>query len=136
MSDPVEEFFAGYSPDVQAISRALRAMLKDRVPQALELLHASQNHVGYTHPASARDTICYICPMKNYVRLGFMYGGYLPDPTHALQGAGKRLRHVKVRTLQAAGDPVLEQLVEAAWAEAEGRTKGTGTTSSRQPHLP
>lgn len=123
MPDPVEEFFAGYSPDIQAISRALRAIVKDRMPQALEVLHASQNHVGYTHPASARDTICYICPMKDYVRLGFMYGGYLADPAQALEGAGKRLRHVKVRTLQAAGDPTLEQLVEAAWTETETRLK-------------
>lgn len=123
MPDPVEEFFAGYSPDIQAISRALRAIVKDRMPQALEVLHASQNHVGYTHPASARDTICYICPMKDYVRLGFIYGGHLADPARALEGAGKRLRHVKVRTLQAAGDPTLEQLVEDAWAEAETRLK-------------
>ena len=123
MPDSVEEFFAGYPPEVRAISRKLRAMLWDTMPQAAELLHASQNHVGYSLSEAARETICYICPMKDYVRLGFMYGGYLPDPTQVLEGEGKRLRHVKVRTPQGADDAALARLVEEAWKEAEARTK-------------
>ena len=122
MPDPVEEFFASYPPGVQAISRTLRSMVRAGMPQAIELLHASQNHIGYSHTASPRDTVCYICPMRDYVRLGFMYGGHLADPHEMLVGTGKRLRHVKIRTAQAAGDPALAQLVEAAWTEAGERT--------------
>lgn len=123
MPDPIEDFFACYPPEVQAISRTLRAMVRAGMPQALELLHASQNHVGYSHAASPRDTICYICPMRDYVRLGFMYGGHLADPERVLEGTGKRLRHVKVRTLEATHGPALAQLVASAWAEAEERTE-------------
>jgi hypothetical protein len=47
-----------------------------------------------------------------------MYGGGLPDPERMLEGTGKWLRHVKVRTVKAAGDPALERLVEAAWTDA------------------
>lgn len=123
MPDPIDEFFVDYLPEVQAISRTLRAMVRAGIPQALELLHASQNHVGYSHAASPRDTICYICPMRDYVRLGFMYGGHLADPEQVLEGTGKRLRHVKVRTLEAAHGPALAQFIAAAWAEAEERTE-------------
>ena len=119
MPDPIEEFFALYPPDVQAISRKLRAMVKSAMPpQANEVLFASQNHIGYSFTESMRDLICYICPMKDYVRLGFMFGTHLPDPDQMLQGTGKRLRHVKVRTLKDAGHPALERLVQAAWADA------------------
>ncbi|HEY6539733.1 MAG TPA: DUF1801 domain-containing protein, partial [Ktedonobacteraceae bacterium] len=65
-----------------------------------------------------RDTICYICPLKDYVRLGFMYGTNLPDPHQLLTGEGQRLRHVKVRTNEEAKNPALKQLVEDAWADA------------------
>ena len=117
MVDPIEQFLAGYPPDVQAISRQLRAMVKSHMPErAKEVLFASQNHIGYSLSESMRDRICYICPMKDYVRLGFMFGGYLADPDQMLEGTGKRLRHVKVRTLEAASHPALERLVEAAWA--------------------
>jgi len=61
MIDPIEEFFAGYSPDVQAISRKLRAMVKSAMPQANEILFASHNHIGYSFSESMGDRICYIC---------------------------------------------------------------------------
>jgi hypothetical protein len=118
MLDPIEEFFARYPSDIQIISRKLRAMVTTAIPQANELLFASQNHVAYSFSQSRRDTICYICPMKDYVRLGFMFGSYLPDPHQMLIGEGKRLRHVKVRTTEGAEDPALESLVRAAWTNA------------------
>ena len=120
MLDPIEAFLAGYGPDVQAISRTLRAMVKSAMPEANEILFASHNHIGYALSESMRDRICYICPMKDYVRLGFMFGTHLDDPNQLLVGTGKRLRHVKVRSVQEASNPALERLVEAAWADAVG----------------
>ena len=120
MLDPIEAFFAGYTPDVQAISRTLRAMVKSAMPEANEILFASHNHIGYALGKSICDRICYICPMKDYARLGFMFGTHLDDPNQLLVGTGKRLRHVKVRSVQEASNPALERLVEAAWADAVG----------------
>ena len=118
MQDPIEAFFADYPPQVQSISRTLRAMVQNVMPQANEILFANQNHIAYSFSASRRDTICYICPLKDYVRFGFMYGTRLPDPQQVLIGEGQRLRHVKVRTDEEAKNPALKQLVEDAWAEA------------------
>ena len=121
MADAVEEFFARYTPDVQAISQALRTMVMGTMPEAIECLFASQDHVSYLSTQSARDELVYICPMKDYVRLGFYYGANLPNPQGILVGEGKRLRHVKVRTRQEAHNPALERLVESAWIEATER---------------
>lgn len=118
MLDPVDEFFAGYPPEIQAISRALRAMVRATVPDAIEIPVTHQDHVSYALTAYPRYTIVYICPLPTYVRLGFMFGGTLPDPEHLLEGTGKRLRHNKVRTLAAAQNPALADLVRAAWATA------------------
>ena len=118
MQDPIETFFAGYPPEVQSISRTLRAMVNNAMPQANEILFANQNHIAYSFSTSRRDTICYICPLQDYVRLGFMYGTHLSDPHHLLIGEGQRLRHVKVRTGEGAKNPALKELVEDAWADA------------------
>src|SRR5579863_9170731 len=115
MLDPYEAFFAGYTPDVQAISRELRAMVRGTIPEANEILFARHNHIGYLFTESMQDRVCYICPLKDYVRLGFDFGGQLADPERLLEGTGKRMRHVKVRTLKEAENPALKQLVEAAW---------------------
>lgn len=118
MLDSFEAFFAGYTPDVQAISWKLRAMVKGGMPVANEVLFARHNHIGYLFTESVHDRVCYICPLRDYVRLGFDFGGQLADPGQMLEGTGKRMRHVKVRTLKEADNPALNQLVEAAWAEA------------------
>ena len=121
--DPIEAFFAGYPPEVQAISRTLRAVVQRAMPQANEILVAKQNHIAYSFSTSRHDTIACICPLKDYVRLGFMYGTYLPDPHQLLIGEGQRLRHVKVRTNEAANNSALKQLVEAAWVDAPAHMK-------------
>jgi hypothetical protein len=123
MDDLVEEFFARYTPDIQATSRILREMVRGAIPEAIERLFASQNHVSYLFTPSARDELVYICPMKDYARLGFYNGGSLPDPGGLLVGEGKRLRHVKVRGPQEASNQALELLVKAAWVEADGRLR-------------
>src|SRR5205085_9234619 len=116
-----EAFLAGYPPEVQAVSRALRAMVQQAMPQAHEILYARHNHIGYNVTASPRPRICYICPLQDYVGLGFDYGGLLADPAGLLVGTGKRMRHVKVYALDEARRPALEHLVGAAWAEAVAR---------------
>jgi hypothetical protein len=118
MPDPIEDFWAGYSPQAAEIGRALRAMVRATIPQAHEILVARDNYIGYCVGESPRNSVCHLCPVRDYVRLGFWYGGRLADPAHRLEGTGKRLRHVKVRTLAAAHDPALPALVAAAWAEA------------------
>jgi hypothetical protein len=124
MPDAIEAFLASYPPEMQAISRALRAMVTETMPpQAREVLYASHNHFAYSFSESMADRICYICPMKEYVRLGFMFGAHLPDPDQMLVGEGKRLRHVKVHTLEAANHPALKGLVEAAWTDASTQIK-------------
>jgi hypothetical protein len=61
--------------------------------------------------------------MKDYVRLGFMFGTHLADPNQMLIGEGKRLRHVKVKTVNDASNEALERLVEEAWMDAVSHMK-------------
>lgn len=74
--------------------------------------------IGYSLTQSPFDRICYIAPQKNYVNLGFFFGSLLPDPQHLLVGEGKRMRHVKVRNVEDASNPALEELMKEAWKDA------------------
>jgi hypothetical protein len=119
MSSEIADFLSNYPDDMQAISQILREMVVAAMPHANEILHASQNHIGYSPSQSSYDQIAYICPMQDYVRLGFMRGTALPDPDQHLIGEGKWLRHVKVRSMDQAKLPALAALVKAAWEYSE-----------------
>lgn len=123
MSDPIEEFLANYPPEMQAVSRALREVAQSAMPGAYEILFARQNHFLYAFNESRRDSVVYICPMQNYVRLGFMYGTHLDDPERLLIGEGERLRHIKIKSVEEASRPAVRHLVEEAWAEAQTHMK-------------
>jgi flavin-dependent dehydrogenase len=95
------------SPDsVAAIARRLRDLLQAVYPDVAEVPRPGEQHADYGVGLNKSTEIFgYLCPLKDYVRLGFYYGGALPDPKKLLQGSGKRLRHIKIRSLAEAEGP-------------------------------
>ena len=124
MTDEIEAFLAGYPPEIREISRYLRRLITNARPEAKETLYARQNHFAYSLSGKMRDGLIYVCPMKDYVRLGFYYGASLDDPARLLVGEGKRLRHVKARTLEEAQRPEIGALVREAWTKAPPNYRG------------
>jgi hypothetical protein len=57
-----------------------------------------------------------LTPYANWISIGFIKGGTLDDPDRILEGRGKSVRHVKLRTPEelAARRAALERLITAA----------------------
>ena len=114
---PVEEFLSNLPDDIQTITRELCAVARKKMPGAHEFIY--HNAVGYSVSDSPFDRICYVWPQKKgYVNFGFFFGGGLPDPKNLLMGDGKRLRHVKIWTVEEARNPALAKLIAQAWKDA------------------
>jgi hypothetical protein len=58
--------------------------------------------------------MCYFSAGKNHVTFGFLRGTSLADPAKLLEGTGKSLRHVKLRSLEDLRKPALKKLIQAA----------------------
>jgi hypothetical protein len=58
--------------------------------------------------------MCFLMVGKNHVTLGFLRGTALLDPAGLLEGTGKNLRHVKLRTMEDLRNPALKRLLLAA----------------------
>ena len=113
----VEDWLANLPPDLQAITRELRAVARKNMPDAHEFIY--HDAIGYSVSDSPFDRICYIAPQKKgYVNFGFFFGAGLPDLKKLLIGEGKRLRHVKIWRLEDAKNPALAKLIAATWKEA------------------
>jgi hypothetical protein len=114
MEETVDEIFPTTSEAVRAILAEVRRVVCDAAPEATETFY--HGALGYGPSGSGSDRILYIAPQNGYVNLGFFFGVGAPDPTRLLEGSGKRMRHVKVRTVLAAHDPALMPLIQEGWA--------------------
>ena len=110
-----EDVVSEVSPQIKEIAHAIRALLAEIKPGITEVPWGNQKIAGYgVGPKKMSEHFCYIAPQKYYVNLGFMYGADLPDPDGLLEGSGKLLRHVKIRSLEDLQRPALRKLIEEA----------------------
>lgn len=65
----------------------------------------------------------YVNVFSAHVNVGFFHGAALRDPTRVLEGAGKSMRHVKLRPGAAIPAAALHRLIEAAYADIRARVE-------------
>lgn len=108
-----ERFFLTYTPQVADIALQARQLILSILPDAIEQVDTGNKLVGYSTSAAMEDRIFYISAHKAHANIGLL-GVDLPDPAGLMEGAGKRLRHVKLRRLEDVDRPALRALLEAA----------------------
>ena len=112
-----DELLAGVEPDLAAIARRLRAIIRAVEVSTVETVRLGDNAATYgVGPKKMTDGYAYIMPMRGYVNLGFYQGAMLADPKRLLEGTGKSLRHVKIRSMTDANRSPVRALVAAALA--------------------
>ena len=124
-----DELIANVAPELASIARRLRAVIRAVDPGTVETVRLGDNAATYgVGPKKMTDGYAYIMPMRDYVNLGFYQGALLADPKGALEGTGKQLRHVKIRSLADADRTAVRALVAAAFARRRGRASGRSDT--------
>ncbi len=109
-SAEVDAFVAKVKLPQREIMGALRTMILEAAPE----LHET---VKWGAPAyTLRGNVVYIAPYAVHVNLGFYRGAEISDSTGFLEGTGKGLRHVKVRSVKEAHSGELKALVRKAVA--------------------
>ena len=115
-----DELLAGLEPNLAAIARRLRAMIRDVDASTVETVRLGDNAATYgVGPKKLTDGYAYIMPMRGYVNLGFYQGAVLADPERLLEGTGKGLRHMKIRSLAQANRTPVRALVATALARRQ-----------------
>lgn len=67
----------------------------------------------------------YVNTFRDHVNVGFFQGAALGDPAGLLEGAGKRMRHVKLRWGEPVNAAALTKLIAAAYRDIRLRLKTT-----------
>ena len=113
MSAEIDRFLEGYPPDIRDLAHQVRALVASVTPDADEYLKRGWKVIWYGFGPKMPDQFAVVMPTRNHVGLGFAYGSDLPDPKGKLEGTGKRMRHVKLRTAADAADPAIAALLRA-----------------------
>ncbi|MBI5153805.1 DUF1801 domain-containing protein [Candidatus Poribacteria bacterium] len=88
----VDDYIAAQGARWRPVLEALRALVRKAAPAAGEA-------IKWGMPTYAQNgLLCYLSVTKNHVLLGFYRGVELHDPGGLLEGTGKGMRHVKVRS--------------------------------------
>ena len=115
MKEEFEEILSEASLEAQKLARGTRALIKEIMPDVVEVPWLKQKNVGYgVGPQKMSEHFCYIGVFKNHVNLGFNYGSELPDPENLLEGTGALFRHIKITQATQLERPALYKLLEAA----------------------
>ena len=108
---PPEAFLEPYPQPMREIAEALRAIVRQVVPDALEAVRPGWRLIGYKVPVGRRSTyFAYVAPEPIHVHLGFEHGIFMNDPDGRLEGAHLNLRKVRFLTLRS-----LEEIDEEAF---------------------
>jgi len=107
--DPqVEAFIEKLDPEFREIASRIRRLIIEVIPDVSETFKWNQ-------PVYERDSlICYIGSFKEHISLGFYHGAFLADPEKYLEGAGRQLRHIKIKSVEDLRINPIRKLLEQA----------------------
>jgi hypothetical protein len=113
------ELIAPHSPEVQGLTRKVRALVRKLVPEATEEIDASAGMLVLTFiPGTYKGAVLGVTPQKNYVNIIFSKGVELMavDKKGLLEGTGKFARHIKIRSAEQINDPAVRVVIKEAAA--------------------
>jgi hypothetical protein len=107
-ADVVDEFIQQMSGEQQEIANALRRMIR-------KAAKSLQESIKWGYPCYVGlGNICSIIPYPDHVNLSFFRGAELDDPDELLEGTGKGMRHVKIKTAKDIRKRAVADLIQSA----------------------
>src|SRR6187200_1901125 len=105
-----------HTPTVRDVFGAVRALARDVMPDAQEQVDLPDRVLafGFGPPGGVRmrGLAVGLIPHTAHVNVQLADGALLDDPSGIVEGTGKRIRHVKCRTLDDVARPALRALLE------------------------
>ena len=108
--DPrIDAWFSRPDDEMRLIARPWFEQMRACGADVRELLHD-----GHPTACVGDAAFGYVDAFSAHVNVGFFHGATLADPAGLLEGAGKRMRHVKLRWGQPVDAAALSELIAAA----------------------
>jgi hypothetical protein len=114
--EAIDVWLSQRPPELGAIARTWFTRMRQCGDDVRELLHD-----GCPTVCLGDAPFAYVSAFTSHVNVGFFQGAALDDPAGLLEGAGRFMRHVKLRPGVPADQARLEALIDAAYADMKLR---------------
>jgi hypothetical protein len=112
----VAKLLGEHPPEQQAIEQALRAAIRRELPDAVEQVDFGNKLIAFGRSMKMRGLLFALIAHKSWVNLQLADGAELPDPNGLIEGTGKRIRHIKIRSVADASSPAVVAAIRAQLA--------------------
>ncbi|QBK06154.1 DUF1801 domain-containing protein [Hylemonella gracilis] len=117
----LQERVSGPDPALGALAQHWFQVLRDCGDDVRELLHD-----GMPTACVGQAAFAHVAAYKAHVNVGFFRGAALlasgADPVGLLEGSGRSMRHVKLRSEDASDEATLRALIQAAYEDVRRQT--------------
>ena len=105
----IDEYVSRKEVTLREVAQGVRQLMRKTVPSVRESVNP------WKMPTfESNGPMCFFTIGKSHVTFGFLRATSLPDPEKLLEGTGKNLRHVKLRSPEDLRNPTLKKLIKAA----------------------
>lgn len=110
-----DALLAKVNPTQRALLVSVRKALSKRFPTANELVYDYPRAlvIGYSPNENGVDAVVALSASADGLRLYFLNGPKLPDPTGSLLGSGKQTRYVEIESLKTLKRPEVKAFLVA-----------------------
>ncbi len=96
----------------------MKQVIEEIDPNTCEVVRLGDRAATYgVGPKKMKEGYVYVLPHTSWVNLGFYQGAFLDDPEGLLEGTGKKLRHIKIKSLEQTNQAAVKALIQAALEE-------------------
>jgi hypothetical protein len=119
--DPaIDEWMKDHEGELGAIAQRWFDVMRGCGDEVRELMHD-----GCPVACLGDAAFGYVNVFTSHVNVGFFQGSALPDPARLLQGTGKFMRHVKMKTGTPIDAAALGKLIDAAYRDIKFRVENS-----------
>jgi hypothetical protein len=97
-----DDNLASHTPEVQEAARTLEALIREELPDVVVEFDPGNGLLAFGRSMKMRDLLFALIPHAGWVNLQLAGGAALPNPDGLIEGTGKRVRHIKVRSAELA----------------------------------
>ena len=122
------DIIAKFDPPIRKLARTGRAVLRKRLPTAIELVYDNFHALAIGYAPTERMSDCILSQVihPREVSVSFFFGATLPDPNGILEGRGDQNRFVRLEDAAALVRPDVEALIQAAIARSQAPLPSSG----------
>lgn len=114
------EFLEPFDRPIRELALATRALVLKEMAPCVEPMYDAYNAValGYGSTERLKDGVCHIAVYAGHVNIGFNHGAELDNQKGLLEGTGRRMRHITIKSASDLQNPAVRRYLRAAYTLA------------------